>query len=34
MIPDVLPYTPELAPYVDTLLSDLSELGAIIDKER
>ena len=34
MIPDVLPYTPELVPYVDTLLSDLSELGAIIDKER
>ena len=34
MIPDVLPYTPELAPYVDTLLSELSELGAIIDKER
>ena len=34
MIPDVLPYTPELAPYVDTLLSDLSELGAIIDTER
>ena len=34
MIPDVLPYTPELTPYVDMLLSDLSELGAIIDKER
>ena len=34
MIPDVLPYTPELAPYVDMLLSDLSELSAIIDKER
>ena len=34
MIPDVLPYTQGLAPYVDMLLSDLSEVEAIIDKER
>ena len=34
MIPDSLPYTPELAPCVDTLLSGLSELEAMIEKER
>ena len=34
MIPDRLPYTPELAPFVDTLLSGLSELEAMIEKER
>ena len=34
MIPDVLPYTQGLAPYVDMLLSDLSEVEAIIEKER
>lgn len=34
MIPDMLPYTPDLAPYVDTLLTGLQELESLIDKER
>lgn len=34
MIPDVLPYTPDLAPWVDTLLPDLAALERMIEKER
>ena len=32
MIPDMLPYSEALAPYVDSLLSDLTELCPLIDR--
>lgn len=32
MIPDMLPYSETLAPYVDSLLSDLTELCPLIDR--
>ena len=32
MIPDMLPYSAELAPYVDFVLNDLTELCPLLDR--